>query len=117
MQNTDVKISTQKIDGSIFKIMIGGEVNAFAEGALMEAYAEANAAGAKTILLDFSDLEYMNSSGIGLLVTLLIRVSRNKQKLMAFGLSQHYRQIFTLTRLHEAIALYDSEELAVNAAA
>lgn len=116
MQNTDIRINAQKVSDSIFKISINGEVNAFAESALMEAYAAANAAGAKTILLDFSGLEYMNSSGIGLLVTLLIRVSRLKQKLMAFGLSEHYRQIFALTRLNEAIALFDSEDQAVRSA-
>ncbi len=58
----------------------------------------------------------MNSSGIGLLVTLLIRVQRHKQKLMAYGLNDHYKQIFDLTRLNEAISIYPSEEAAVTAA-
>jgi len=51
----------------------------------------------------------MNSSGIGLLVTLLIRAQRQKQKLLACGLSEHYRQIFQLTRLDEAIGIYGTE--------
>ena len=55
----------------------------------------------------------MNSSGIGLLVTLLLRVQRQKQQLRAFGLSEHYQQIFELTRLNEAIGIYDAEALAV----
>ena len=54
-------------------------------------------------------LEYMNSSGIGLLVTLLIRVNRQKQRMLAFGLSDHYKHIFELTRLNEAIGIYDTE--------
>ena len=45
----------------------------------------------------------MNSSGIGLLVTLLIRIQRQKQRLVAYGLTDHYIQIFELTRLNEAI--------------
>ena len=45
----------------------------------------------------------MNSSGIGLLVTLLVRANRNRQRMLAYGLSDHYRQIFELTRLDEAI--------------
>jgi len=116
MQNTDVRITTEMVKEGIYKISINGEVNAFAENALMDGYATANQAGARVILLDFTGLEYMNSSGIGLLVTLLIRVSRNKQKLIAFGLSEHYRQIFALTRLNEAIALYDQEAQAIQAA-
>ncbi len=49
----------------------------------------------------------MNSGGIGMLVTLLVRSQRRQQRLAAVGLSDHYRQIFELTRLDEAIALHD----------
>ena len=59
--------------------------------------------------LNFTGLEYMNSGGIGLLVTLLVRANRAKQKLLAYGLTEHYRQIFELTRLDEAIGIYDTE--------
>jgi anti-sigma B factor antagonist len=81
----------------------------------MDAYAQASATGAKLILLNFSRLEYMNSSGIGLLVTLLIRANRQNQKIAAFGLSPHYRDIFELTRLDEAIHIYDTEPAALAA--
>ncbi len=66
-------------------------------------------------ILNFEGLEYMNSSGIGLLVTLLIRINREKQKLLTYGLSEHYRNIFQITRLDDAIGIYDSEEEAVRA--
>jgi anti-sigma B factor antagonist len=48
---------------------------------------------------------------------MLIRVQRNKQQLLAYGLSDHYQQIFELTRLNEAIAIYESEDAAVTAVA
>jgi anti-sigma B factor antagonist len=51
----------------------------------------------------------MNSGGIGLLVTLLVRANRAKQRLLACGLNDHYRQIFELTRLDEAISIFDTE--------
>ncbi|MBP6017328.1 MAG: STAS domain-containing protein [Candidatus Promineofilum sp.] len=89
-------------------IYIEGEVNAFAEEALMEAYAQAGGEKTPTIILDFSGLDYMNSTGIGLLVTLLIRAQRQQQRLLACGLSEHYKQIFDLTRLNEAIGIYDT---------
>ena len=95
-------------------IDISGELNGYGEEALMEAYTAASNGSSQAIILNFSDLEYMNSSGIGLLVTMLIRVQRNKQQLLAYGLSEHYQQIFELTRLNEAIAIYDSEEAAVS---
>jgi anti-anti-sigma factor len=90
-------------------------VTAATESALMDAYARATASGAKSVLLNFSNLEYMNSSGIGLLVTLLIRANRQGQKIAAFGLTDHYKDIFELTRLDEAIKIYDTEEAALAA--
>jgi anti-sigma B factor antagonist len=55
------------------------------------------------LLLNFRELTYMNSSGIGLLVTTLIRLGRQDKKLLAVKLTDHFRQIFELTKLNEAI--------------
>ena len=107
-----IRAATQKT--SIIDIQ--GEINAYAENALMDAYTHATNQGANNILLNFTELEYMNSSGIGLLVTLLIRVQRQKQHLAAFGLTDHYKQIFELTRLNEAILIYPDEASALAAA-
>lgn len=116
MNQKIVEMTVRKADGSACILEIHGEINAAAEPVLMEAYNKACANGAKNILMNFSDLEYMNSSGIGLIVTLLIRVRRQNQRLLAFGLNEHYRQIFELTRLNEAIAIYDDEAQALHAA-
>ena len=67
------------------------------------------------LCLNFGGLEYMNSSGIGLLVTLLVRTNRQKQRLMSYGLNQHYRHVLTITRLDEAISIYDGEQEAIAA--
>jgi len=83
----------------------------------METYNEASKDGAKAIILNFENLEYMNSSGIGLLVTLLIRTNRAKQKLLTYGLTDHYKQIFELTQLSDAIGVHDTEAEALQAAA
>lgn len=95
--------------GSTSIIDLKGDVTGFAENALMDAYAEASTGDARAIILNFSDLDYMNSSGIGLLVTMLIRTQRQKQALMACGLSEHYGEIFKLTRLDEAIEIFPTE--------
>ena len=100
--------------GSASVVDIRGDVTASSEEVLMSAYAEA--ADARAIDLNFSGLSYMNSGGIGLLVTLLVRANRRSQRLLAFGLSDHYRQIFELTRLDEAVGIHDSEQAALAAA-
>ena len=109
MPQARVLMNARRVTPTASIIDIQGEVSTFAEKALMDAYTEASTSTTSTIILNFSGLEYMNSSGIGLLVTLLIRVNRQQQRLLAFGLSQHYRSIFEITRLSEAIGIYDTE--------
>ena len=115
MANTTAALNVRKI-GDAGVIDIRGEVTAQSEPALAEAFAEASSGGVRAVILNFSALDYMNSGGIGLLVTLLVRANRQKQRLCAFGLNEHYRQIFELTRLDEAIAIYDGEHAAVGSA-
>ncbi len=117
MPEAKVSMDVRRIDGRASIIDIRGDVTSFAEQVLMDAYNEASAGGTRTIILNFSGMEYMNSSGVGLLVTLLIRVNRQKQKLLIYGLSEHYRHIFELTRLDEAIGIYATENEALAAAA
>ena len=109
MPQANVVMNVRKINNTVSIIDISGDVSAFAEDILMEAYSEASSPTTRTIILNFNGLEYMNSSGIGLLVTLLIRANRQKQRMLAFGLSDHYKHIFELTRLNEAIGIYDTE--------
>jgi anti-sigma B factor antagonist len=109
MAQTNITVTLRMIRPDTSVIDIQGEINAFAEKDLMTAYTQASEQGAQNIILNFDKLEYMNSSGIGLLITLLIRCNRQKQRLVAIHLTDHYRQIFELTRLNEAIKIYSSE--------
>lgn len=113
MSKPQLAIDVRKVNESTMILDIRGEVTGFAENALMDAYAQASSMGARKIALNFTDLQYMNSSGIGLLVTLLIRAQRQKQRLVAYGLSEHYEQIFELTRLNEAIGIFENEGAAI----
>lgn len=106
--------STELVHASLLRIE--GEITSGSERPLMDAYTLATGGGAKAIILDFGGLDYMNSGGIGLLVTLLVRVQRHGQRLLAIGLNEHYRQILSLTRLDEAIGIHDTEAAALAAA-
>ena len=116
MPQAQVTMDVRKVNDKVSVIDVKGELTAFAEGVLMQSYNQASDGKVRAIVLNFEGLEYMNSSGIGLLVTLLIRVNREKQRLLTYGLSEHYRNIFQITRLDDAIGIYDSEEAAVRAA-
>ena len=116
MTQQAVGMDVRKASDRASIIEIRGDVTSGSEDVLMDAYTRASDGQTRSIVLDFSRLEYMNSGGIGLLVTLLVRANRQRQRLFAFGLNEHYRQIFELTRLDEAIEIYESETDALAAA-
>ena len=113
---TTTSITARRATAGVSVLDIRGDITAGSEATLMGAYGEAAGQGARTIVLNFAGLGYMNSGGIGLLVTLLIRAKRAGQRLLACGLSEHYRQIFELTRLNDAIGIFPDEGAALRAA-
>lgn len=112
MPTTNLTMDTREVTDGVRVIDISGEITAFSEEEIKSAHEKAGD-GASAVILNFEGLDYMNSGGIGLLVTTLIRAQRAGHELRAFGLTDHYRQIFTLTRLDEAISIYEDEKAAV----
>ena len=94
-------------------IDLHGEINAFAEDVLNKAYAEAESRKADVILLNFSDVDYINSTGIALIVSLLARARKSKRRLLACGLSDHYVEIFQITRLVDFMSVFPDEKSAL----
>jgi anti-anti-sigma factor len=90
-----------------------GEINAFAEGQLSSGYAEAERTEANTILLNFAGVEYINSTGIALIVSLLARARAAHRRLLACGLSEHYVEIFNITRLADFMTVFPDEQSAL----
>lgn len=93
-----------------------GDVNRDAESALVAAYAEVARTGAATLLLNFTDVGYINSTGIAVIVGLLASARKDGRKLSVCGLSEHYRTIFEITRLADFMQIFLDEETAVSTA-
>ena len=116
MPEAATRFEVREASGTASVIDIQGDITAASEDVLMDAYGRASGPNVKAIVLNFTGLDYMNSGGIGLLVTLLVRAQRQRQRVLAFGLSDHYRQIFELTRLDDAVGIHDNEQDALAAA-
>lgn len=86
-----------------------GVINTDAESGLNAAYDQADAAGSQTVVLNFGQVEYINSTGIALIVGLLARARKSHKTLAVFGLSDHYREIFNITRLADFMQIYQDE--------
>lgn len=111
-----VVLRMRRVSTDTCVIDIQGEVSAFAERPLLDAYRQAATPTTRVFILNCSGLEYMNSGGIGLLIGFLLQLRRQQQCLLACGLSAHYRPLLELTRLNEVIGVYDTEADALTAA-
>jgi len=90
-----------------------GEINGFSQEVLDAAYAEAESNDPEAILLNFEGIDYINSTGIALIVGLLARARASKRRLLACNLSEHYVEIFNITRLSDFISVLPDEESAI----
>ena len=97
-------------------IEISGEVDGSAATVLTEAYARAVTPDSdpSTVVLDFAAVDYINSTGIALIVSVLARARAERRKVVACGLSPHYREIFDITRLSDFIELFPDLDHAVS---
>jgi anti-anti-sigma factor len=109
--------SVRRRDG-VAIIDLAGNIDGMAESLLTKAYQEATEdGGTAQVALNFSAVDYINSTGIALVVGLLAQARRDRRAVAAYGLSPHYLEIFQITRLADFMLLAEDEERAVAGAA
>jgi anti-sigma B factor antagonist len=92
-----------------------GDVDGAADEPLNAAYAQAIAGGPARVLLNFDNVSYINSTGIALIVGLLAEARGSGRTILACGLSDHYKDIFEITRIVDFMTIVDDEQAAVAA--
>lgn len=107
--------ATARADGDAAVIDLSGDVNRDARAGLEAAYHEA-AATSDTVVLNFDQTDYINSTGIAVIVGVLAHARASGKTVRAYGLTSHYQEIFQITRLADFIGIYDNELAAVAAA-
>ncbi len=110
MAGTADQATVRRRDGSVV-IDMPAHIDISSEPTLDQAYVEAG--GKTALLLNFSGTEYINSSGIALIVGILARARKEGRAVAAYGLSDHYREIFEVTRLADFMGLFPNEQAAV----
>jgi anti-sigma B factor antagonist len=113
MTTIHLTTSVRKASEGVAVVDIRGALSGFTESILTDTFNHACEVSSRVVVLNFAGLDYLNSSGIGVLFTLLVRAQRQKCRLLACGLSEQYRQILDLTRLSEGIDIYASENAAL----
>jgi anti-sigma B factor antagonist len=87
------------------RVALSGDINGDADAAMAAVYARAVELDAQVIVLDFHAVDYINSTGIALIVRLLADARRAHRSVHARGLSAHYEEIFRITRLSDFMTL------------
>lgn len=90
-------------------IDLRGDIDGFAKDTLTAAYAHAIQADPTAVLLNFSQVEYINSIGIALIVGLIAQARQSYRRLSAYGLSDHFVEIFRITRLSDFMSIFPDE--------
>jgi anti-sigma B factor antagonist len=110
--------TTRNVPGAAV-IELSGDVDGSAAAVLTTAYQNAvnghdGPGNVGTVVLDFGAVDYINSTGIALIVSVLARARAERRKVVACGLSAHYREIFDITRLSDFIELFPDLDHAVS---
>ncbi len=85
-------------------LVLTGDVNRAAEAGIGDAY-DRSVDGPGRLILDFSDVEFINSTGIALIVGLLAKARASGRVVVARGLTEHYREVFRITRLSDFLEM------------
>ncbi len=105
----DLKFETQDSDGKNI-VRISGDIDAYHSPKLKEKMEELIKSDSKILILEFSEVPYIDSAGLGTLVSVL-RETRNYQKeLKIVGLRKNIKRIFEMTRLDNIFEIYDTIE-------
>ena len=108
MATSELQAAVREEDG-VAVIDLVGDVDSSAEAALDTSYADAAGRGTGSVGLNFERVDYINSTGIALIVGLLAQARANAIEVKAFGLSDHYREIFEITRLSDFMTIEGSD--------
>ena len=90
-------------------LQLAGDIDGSADAALADGYARGAASAPARVRLDFGAVGYINSTGIALIVRLLAEARRDHREVVAIGLSDHYQEIFRLTRLSDFLTIVGPE--------
>jgi anti-anti-sigma factor len=106
--NTTEFAAEPRREDDVAVLQLSGDISSGAEADLQAAYA--GVATEPIVVLDFVNVDYINSTGIALIVGILAEARKSGQEVRARGLAQHYREIFRITRLSDFMTILDEEE-------
>ena len=108
-----MKASTRQVDG-VTILDLSGRIT-LGEGSvqLREAIRDLIGKGQKTILLNLGDVNYIDSSGLGELVSAFTTSKNQGAALKLLNLTKKVKDVLQLTKLYTVFDIYDDEATAI----
>ena len=110
----ETKTTVDRISGSsgtqISVLRFSGDISSTSKDSVLGAWQTVNGGG--PVLLDFSKVDYINSSGIALIIQMLMEADKTGRKVAAFGLTPHFQKVFTMVGIAKYAGLYKDEATA-----
>lgn len=107
-------VATERTDGGTVVIELAGRLDGSAT-ARMRQLQDVFGGGIDAVVLDFAAVDYINSTGIALVVGLAAAARAAQVPLRACGLSEHYAHIFRITRIADFVQIYPDTAAALAA--
>jgi anti-sigma B factor antagonist len=95
---------------SIAVLRFSGDISSASKEPVLGAWQ--NVAGGGSVLLDFSKVDYINSSGIALVIQILMEADKAGRKVAVFGLTPHFQKVFTMVGIGKYAGLHKDEAAA-----
>ena len=109
IQGGNMKIS-REVDNGIFICKIEGEINIDNSHQLRTVFDELIKDEANKVIIDFSPLNYIDSSGLATLIEMFQRLKKIGGDLRICGLNSTVKSVFEITKLNTLFAIYDKIE-------
>jgi len=109
----DLKIESKETNG-IGVIVLEGEVDVYTAPKLKSRLIDLVDEGKYNIVIDLQKVEFMDSSGLGVLVGGLKRVKSHQGSISLVVTQENILKIFRITGLVKVFPIYASEEEAIN---
>ena len=106
---------TSPAGDSVSVLRFEGDIASTSKEAVLGTYQALSKETAKLVLLDFTKVDYINSSGIALVIQMMIEASNSGQKVYAFGLSPHFTKVFTMVGITKYAGLFPGQAEALAA--
>jgi anti-sigma B factor antagonist len=105
--------ATAASGAAVMILAFSGDISSTSKDAILAAYHGLQVSDSP-LLLDFTGVDYINSSGIAIIIQMLLEAHKSGSRSVGiFGLSAHFKKVFTMVGIGKYASIYDDENSAL----